>query len=274
MVTVDSAKTRFQLGLRIRMSAKEAGNRAALVTGGAKRIGAAIVADLAAHGFKLAIHYHGSDAEALALAHSIREEGGTAEILCCDLSRPQECSGLIERAAAKLGPVDLLVNNASTFLPDRADQPDLALMDLHFAVHVKAPTILAAAFSAQKNLHEGLIVNVIDQRVLAPTPKFYSYMLSKAALWMATQTMAQTFAPRIRVNAIGPGPTLPSERQSAQDFARQTMALPLGHGPTLDEFGATVRYFYENRSITGQMIALDGGQHLAWRTPDIADIIE
>jgi NAD(P)-dependent dehydrogenase (short-subunit alcohol dehydrogenase family) len=272
MAMVDSADARIEQ--RTSMNGKGAGNRAALVTGGAKRIGAAIAADLAAHGFRVAVHYNGSDDAANALAREIRERGGTAEIFGCDLEHPEACGGLIEQVAAKLGPLDLLVNNASTFLPDRADKPDLHLMDRHFSVHVRAPTILAAAFSAQKNLHEGLIVNVIDQRVLAPNPKFYSYLLSKAAMWMATQTMAQTFAPRIRVNAIGPGPTLPSKRQSEQDFARQTMALPLGRGPALDEFGATVRYFYENRSITGQLIALDGGQHLAWRTPDVADINE
>jgi NAD(P)-dependent dehydrogenase (short-subunit alcohol dehydrogenase family) len=272
MAMVDSANARTER--RISMDANDAGNRAALITGGARRIGAAIAADLAAHGFKVAIHYNGSDDAANALAGTIRKTGGTAEVFRCDLENPDACGALIGQVAAQLGPVSLLVNNASTFLPDRADKPDLDLMDRHYALHVRAPTILAAAFSQQKSLRDGLIVNVIDQRVLAPNPKFYSYMLSKAALWMATQTMAQTFAPRIRVNAIGPGPTLPSERQSEQDFARQTMALPLGRGPALDEFGATVRYFYENRSITGQLIALDGGQHLAWRTPDVADIIE
>ena len=150
------------------------------------------------------------------------------------------------------------------------------LFDKHFAIHLKAPAILAEAMAAA-NLpddREGLIVNIIDQRVWKLTPRFFSYTLSKAALWTATQTMAQALAPRIRVNAIGPGPTLANERQKADDFARQAGAVPLERGPELAEFGATIRYLHDTRSVTGQMIALDGGQHLAWETPDVVNVGE
>jgi NAD(P)-dependent dehydrogenase (short-subunit alcohol dehydrogenase family) len=149
------------------------------------------------------------------------------------------------------------------------------LFDRHFDVHVKAPSFLAEAFSKQLAADtDGLIVNIIDERVWKLTPRFYSYTLSKAALWAATRTMAQTFAPRIRVNAIGPGPTLPNTRQTPDDFARQSQNLLLKRGPDLSEFGATIRYLWSAKSVTGQMIALDGGQHLAWETPELSGIPE
>jgi NAD(P)-dependent dehydrogenase (short-subunit alcohol dehydrogenase family) len=144
----------------------------------------------------------------------------------------------------------------------------------HFSIHLKAPALLGANIARQREVARGLIVNMIDQRVWALTPNFYSYTLSKSALWTATQTMAQEFAPKIRVNAIGPGPALPNERQSEADFDAQCKALILNHGPQLHEFGATIRYLYEMESITGQMIALDGGQHLAWATPDAVGVRE
>jgi NAD(P)-dependent dehydrogenase (short-subunit alcohol dehydrogenase family) len=177
--------------------------------------------------------------------------------------------------AARLGPLSLLVNNASVFEDDAADALEEELFDRHFALHVKAPSFLAQDFAAQlPNGAEGLIVNIIDERVWKLTPRFYSYTLSKAALWAATRTMAQTFAPRIRVNAIGPGPTLPNSRQTETDFQKQSAGLLLGKGPDLSEFGATIRYLWQAKSVTGQMIALDGGQHLAWETRDLAGIAE
>ncbi len=143
------------------------------------------------------------------------------------------------------------------------------------AVHVKAPTLLAAAMAEvlAKN-EDGLVVNMIDQRVKRLTPNFFSYTLSKSALWTATRTMAMAYAPKIRINAIGPGPTIKSARQSDEEFAKQVKAVPLERSPELGEFGATIRYFWANKSVTGQMIALDGGQHLAWETPDVMDIEE
>jgi len=247
----------------------------ALVTGGAKRIGRMIAEDLSAHGFAVVIHAHHSIAEAEALAETLRERGATAHALAADLTDMQAATGLVARAAEEAGPVDLLVNNASVFENDEIGALDEALWDRHFAIHAKAPAFLTQAMAATlPEERDGLVVNMIDQRVWRLTPNFFSYTLSKAALWTATQTMAQALAPRIRVNAIGLGPTLKSARQSEEDFVKQSEAVPLGRGPAFGEIGAAIRYFRENRSITGQMIALDGGQHLAWETPDVAGIAE
>jgi len=249
--------------------------KTALVTGGAKRIGKAIVDDLAANGFTVAIHANESTADAEELARNLSAQGVTAAVVQCDLSDGVATGRLIAAAAAAIGPLDLLVNNASLFKPDTVTAFDDALWDRHFAVHVKAPSILARDFMRQ--LPDGVagsIVNIIDQRVWNPTPRYYSYTLSKSALWMATRTMAQSFAPRVRVNAIGPGPSLPNERQDDAAFQAQVEGLILRKGPALEEFGRTVRFLFDTPSITGQMIALDGGQHLAWETPDVAEIAE
>ncbi|MCR9120913.1 MAG: SDR family oxidoreductase [Phyllobacteriaceae bacterium] len=243
---------------------------AVFVTGGALRIGRAIVSDLAANGFDVAIHASSSMAEAQSLAESLSALSGRAVALEADLTDAAQARALIGRAAEALGrPIDILVNNASVFLDDAVSAIDDGVWDTHFDLHVRAPVLLAGALAeALPGDRHGLIVNMIDQRVWKPTPRFFSYTLSKSALWTATQTMAQALAPRIRVNAIGPGPTLKNPRQSDKDFAMQTDAVPLGHGPDLAEFGATIRYLWQARSVTGQMIALDGGQHLAWQTPD------
>ena len=247
----------------------------ALVTGGARRIGRAIVEDLAAHGFAVAIHCNRSRGEAEALAARIRASGGRAAVLEADLTDMRAADGLIAAATAALGPVSLLVNNASIFEDDSVENFDLAVWDRHFAVHLKAPAVLSRHFAAALPAGaEGLIVNMVDQRVWKPTPRYFSYSLSKAALWTATQTMAQALAPRVRVNAIGPGPTLANVRQGEQDFAAQVDGLILKRGPALSEFGAAIRYLWEARSVTGQMIALDGGQHLAWQTPDVTGMVE
>ncbi|MGF6172159.1 SDR family oxidoreductase [Ensifer sp. 4252] len=249
--------------------------KAALVTGGAKRIGKAIVEDLAAHGFAVAIHANGSLDEAKALAASLAKKGVVAVAVKADLTDTQETLALMAQASEALGPIDLIVNNASLFKKDSLDAFDEAVWDRHFALHVKAPSLLARDFARQLPRGvSGLVVNVIDQRVWSPNPRFYSYMLSKSALWTATQTMAQTLAPDIRVNGIGPGPTLPNERQDPRDFQAQVDALILRRGPALGEFGRTIRFLFDTPSITGQMIALDGGQHLAWETPDIREIVE
>ena len=249
--------------------------KTALVTGGARRIGKAIVDDLAAQGFAVAIHANTSLDEAEAMADTIRRQGGTAVALAADLSGTAATERLIAEATEGIGPLGLLVNNASLFKPDSLDALDPDLWDRHFNVHVRAPSILVRDFERQlPAANSGLVVNIVDQRVWNPTPRYYSYTLSKAALWMATRTMAQALAPSIRVNAIGPGPSLPNERQDPRDFQQQVEGLILKTGPRLDEFGRTVRYLFESPSITGQMIALDGGQHLAWETPDVAEIVE
>ncbi|NRP18498.1 3-oxoacyl-[acyl-carrier-protein] reductase FabG [Ensifer adhaerens] len=249
--------------------------KVALVTGGAKRIGKAIVEDLAAHGFAVAIHANGSLDEAEALAASLSKKDVGAVAVKADLTDTQETSALMAQVNGALGPIDLIVNNASLFKKDSLDAFDETVWDRHFALHVKAPSLLTRDFARQLPRGvSGLVVNVIDQRVWSPNPRFYSYMLSKSALWTATQTMAQALAPDIRVNGIGPGPTLPNERQDPRDFQAQVDALILRRGPALGEFGRTIRFLFDTPSITGQMIALDGGQHLAWETPDIREIVE
>jgi NAD(P)-dependent dehydrogenase (short-subunit alcohol dehydrogenase family) len=247
----------------------------ALVTGAAKRIGAAIAADLAQHGFAVAVHCNRSTAEADALVAEIRAAGGRAQAFQAGLTDPDAVAGLAAAVDAALGPVRLLVNNASAFDPDSATAPDWAAWERHFALHLRAPVQLAAEMVRRLPADgRGLIVNIVDQRVWKLTPQFFSYTLSKAALWTATRTMAQDFAPRVRVNAIGPGPTLANERQRAEDLDAQAEGLLLKKGPMLTEFGATIRYLWDTPSITGQMIALDGGQHLAWQTPDVTGMRE
>jgi len=249
--------------------------KTALVTGGAKRIGKAIVEDLAAHGFAVAIHANASAAEAEELAAQLRAQGGNAAAIAADLTDTASVATVMAKAVDAVGPIGLLVNNASLFKKDSLEEFDETVWDRHFALHVKAPSLLARDFSAQlPEEHSGLIVNIVDQRVWSPNPRFYSYMLSKSALLTATKTMAQALAPRIRVNAIGPGPTLPNERQNQADFQTQVDAVILKTGPQLEEFGRTIRFLFDTPSMTGQMIALDGGQHLAWQTPDILEIVE
>lgn len=247
----------------------------ALVTGGGRRIGRAIVEDLAAHGFAVAIHAHRSGTEAETLADTIRRRGGRAAVVPADLADLGSLRPMLDAAIAALGPVHLLVNNAAIFEPDEIGGLDPGAFRRQMTINLEAPLFLAEAFAAAlPDGAEGNIVNLIDQRVWKPLPHFVSYQLSKVGLWSATQSMAQALAPRIRVNAIGPGPVLPSIRQEQSDFDRLLATLPLRRGPELSEFGRTIRFLVETRSITGQMIALDGGQHLAWETPDVRDIPE
>ena len=247
----------------------------ALVTGGARRIGRAIVEDLAKNGFAVAIHCRSSVDVAEALADDVRKQGGRAAVVTADLADLDAARALPAKAAAALGPLTLLVNNASIFEADGIGSLEPDRFQRQMAVNLAAPVFLADAFAAQLPAdRDGLVVNMIDQRAWKTTPHFVSYQLSKSGLLTATRTLAQALAPRIRVNAIGPGPTLPSPRQDPAEFRKQAEAVLLRHGPDLCEFGRTIRYLYETRSITGQMIALDGGQHLAWETPDVVGINE
>lgn len=247
----------------------------ALVTGAARRIGRGIAKHLAKEGFAVAIHCRRSGGEAQQFAETLRKAGARAAVLEADLLDMAQAEQLVARAEAALGSVTLLVNNASVFLPDSAAAPDWAAWERHFGIHVKAPAALAASFAAALPAdRSGLIVNIVDQRVWKLTPQFFSYTLSKAALFTATRTMAQALGPRIRVNAIGPGPTLANERQRPEDFRAQQEGLLLGRGPDLVEFGRTILYLWDTPSVTGQMIAIDGGQHLAWQTPDVTGMRE
>jgi NAD(P)-dependent dehydrogenase (short-subunit alcohol dehydrogenase family) len=239
--------------------------RAALVTGGGRRIGRAIALDLARQGFSVAIHCHHSAEEARAVQAEITGRGGRAVVLAADLGCEDQVVALAASAESALGPLGLLVNNASVFERDDALGANRASWDLHMEVNLRAPFVLTQEFArALPQGAEGLVVNLLDQRVWNLTPYFSSYTLSKAALWAATQTLALALAPRIRVVGIGPGPALPSARQSEVQFAAQVADLPLERGTSPDEVCRTLRFLLRAPSITGQMIALDGGQHLGW----------
>jgi NAD(P)-dependent dehydrogenase (short-subunit alcohol dehydrogenase family) len=249
--------------------------KAALVTGGAQRIGRRIVERLAEEGYAVAIHCRRSADEAERMAERIRQGGGEAVVVQADLAEADAVERLVPEAARALGPLTLLVNNASEFEPDEIEALTQERWDRHFAVNLRAPAFLARDFAQQMPAEgHGCIVNIVDQRVWKLTPQFFSYTLTKAALFAATQTMAQALAPRIRVNAIGPGPTLSNVRQGDEDFNKQSSAVLLGHGGTPDEIADAVLYLTKASSVTGQMIAVDGGQHLAWETPDVAGIKE
>ena len=242
---------------------------AALVTGGARRIGQAIARALAEAGYAVAVHANRSVADAQALCNSIEAQGGRAAVVRADLADHDAVLGLVPAAVAAIGPLTLLVNNAGEFEPDTLATLQRERFERHIAVDLRAPVFLAQAFAAQLPAgHEGSIVNVTDQRVARPTPNFFSYTLAKSALTTATVTMAQALAPRVRVNAVAPGPTLPSERQSADMFARQSASVPLGRGPTPEEIAAAVLYLAGARSVTGQTLMVDGGQHVDGRRAD------
>jgi NAD(P)-dependent dehydrogenase (short-subunit alcohol dehydrogenase family) len=240
-----------------------------LVTGGAKRIGAAISNDLAAHGWAVAVHYNTSGDEARELVGGITEDGGRAVAVQADLRREDEAAGLMSLAARELGPVSCLVNNASIFEKDTPETATKDSWDAHMQVNLRAPFVLTQAFAAGlPDDLEGNVINMIDQRVWNLTPSFTSYTVSKAGLWALTRSLALALAPNIRINAIGPGPTLPSTRQTDQDFILQWTALPLGRNIMPEEICDAVRFIINAPAMTGQMIALDGGQHLGWRAGD------
>ena len=237
----------------------------ALVTGGAQRLGRAIALSLAGAGHPVAIHCRDSRDAADNLAAEIEAAGGQAAVVAADLGREEQTACLVAAAAAAIGPLSVLVNNASTFERDEWDTVDRASWDAHLEPNLRAPFVLIQAFAAALPPGaEGNVINLLDQRVWSLTPHFVSYTVSKAGLWALTQTMALALAPRIRVNAIGPGPALPSPRQSPEQFARQCASTPLGRGTSPDEVGEAVLAILALRSMTGQMIALDGGQHMQW----------
>jgi NAD(P)-dependent dehydrogenase (short-subunit alcohol dehydrogenase family) len=244
---------------------------AALVTGGGKRIGRAIVLELARAGFDVVIHYRDSAEAAEAVADEARALGRRAATVHADLAVEGEVAGLIAAASGAVGaPLAVLVNNASVFEDDRVGSLGRETWDAHLETNLRAPIVLAEAFAAQAP-DGSAIVNLLDQRVLKPDPRFFSYALSRNGLWWATRTLAQALAPRIRVNGVGPGPTLPSIHQSDADFEAEAAAVPLQRAGSPEAVAAAVRWLVDAELVTGQMIAVDGGQHLAWRTPDIVE---
>ncbi len=244
---------------------------AVLVTGAAKRIGGAIALDLGTRGWNVAVHYRASGADAENVVREINDSGGKAVALQADLSDREQVETLVPRAAAEFGPLTALINNASVFEMDTARSATPDSWDSHIETNLHAPLVLMQAFAGQCRGSGNCVINMLDQRVWRLTPYFLSYTVSKSGLWTLTRTMALALAPEVRVNGIGPGPTLASPRQTEQDFARQAAATPLGRGPELKEICATVRFILETPSLTGQMIALDGGQHLTGLKPGQTD---
>ena len=239
--------------------------KAALVTGGARRIGRALALTLADSGYAVAIHHHRSQTAAEALVANITKQGGTAVALAADLADEDAVKRLLPQAAAALGPIGVLVNNASIFENDTVATADRDGWDRHMAVNLRAPFVLTQQFAALLPPEAGgAIVNLLDERVWNLTPHFVSYTTTKAALWTLTRTTALALAPRIRVNGIGPGPTLPSARQSPEQFLARCRALPLRRGTSPEEIAAALRFILAAPAMTGQMIALDGGEHLGW----------
>ena len=249
--------------------------RAALVTGGARRIGRALALALAGDGFAVAVHHRNSHAAAEDLVALIRNKGGAAVALAADLGDEAAVGTLLSRAEQALGPIGCLVNNAGVFVNDTVETATRASWELHLAVNLRAPFLLIQDFATRlPKSAGGVVVNLLDQRVWSLTPYFVSYTLSKAGLWTLTQTMALALAPRIRVNGIGPGPALPSPRQSAEEFARQCATMPLRRGTSPQEIATALRFILSAPAVTGQMIALDGGQHLGWAQSQRSPTIE
>jgi NAD(P)-dependent dehydrogenase (short-subunit alcohol dehydrogenase family) len=245
----------------------------ALVTGGAQRIGRAIVLALAGAGYAVAVHARHSRANAEALCNEIAKRGGIAHPVLADLADHDAVTRLVPQASAVVGRLTLLVNNANDFAYDEIGTLEREAFDRQFAVGLRAPLFLGKAFAAQApDDGTALIVNLLDQRVYRQMPRFFSYGLAKSALFVATGMLAQALAPKVRVNGVAPGPTLPSPKQSEADFARQCSALPLQRGPDPEAIAEAVLYLARARSVTGETIAVDGGQHLSWLTPDEADI--
>jgi NAD(P)-dependent dehydrogenase (short-subunit alcohol dehydrogenase family) len=249
--------------------------KSVLVTGAAKRLGRAIALDLGAHGWSVAVHYNASEADADEVVAELHRNGVHAVALNADLSMEDDTQRLVERAHEAVGPLTALVNNASVFEDDTISTLTRASWDKHIEVNLRAPLVLSQAFAEQRPAGaDGAIVNLLDQRLLKPTPQFLSYGVSKAGLHWLTPTLAQALAPRVRVNAVAPGPTLRNSRQSEAHFQRQVTSTILGRGGSPADVAGAVRYLLDAPAVTGQMIAVDGGQHLIWRTPDVAGVME
>ncbi|HVZ06652.1 SDR family oxidoreductase [Rhodopila sp.] len=250
--------------------------RTALVTGAAQRLGREMALELARAGFDIAIHYHASQAEAARLQAELTTLNRRSVLLSADLADEVQVETLMPAAVAALGPIGVLINNASRFEREEWTDVNRASWDRHIEPNLRAPFVLTQAFAkALPCTAQGVVINMLDQRVWALTPHFVSYTVSKAALWALTQTMALALAPRIRVNAIGPGPALPSLRQTAAQFAAQCESTPLRVGTNPAEVARALLAILSLPAMTGQMIALDGGQHLQWSPePNRAGLVE
>ena len=249
--------------------------RTALVTGGAKRIGAAITRALAADGWQVVIHYRNSVEEAEAVAAGIRAEGGRAAIVRADLADAAEVATLIARATAPFGPIGLLVNNASTFRYDTAATATVALFDEHVAANLRAPVFLAQDFHRQlPEGAEGVIINLLDQKTENLNPDFFTYTISKVGLHGATKLLAMALAPQVRVCGISPGVTLISGKQTPDSFQKSTGVTPLGRSSEVPDIVAAVRFILSVPAMTGTTITIDGGEQLRRRPRDVAFDVE
>jgi len=252
-----------------------------VITGAGKRIGRALALDLAQHGWAVGVHYASSQDDALSVVAEITQAGGCAHGVQADLADAQAVEAVFPTITEALGPVTCLINNASKFDRDSVHTMTADSWDAHLDINLRAPALLMRDFAnqpvfeqADNNLN-GCIINITDQRVWRLTPDFASYTVPKTGLWTLTQTFAQALAPQhIRVNAIAPGPTLPNPRQEKSEFDKQASLVPLGHGADPSDIAEGVRYIVNARAMTGQTIALDGGQHLAWQTPAVVDVKE
>ncbi|MFV0386454.1 SDR family oxidoreductase [Paracoccus sp. (in: a-proteobacteria)] len=253
----------------------------ALVTGAARRLGRAMALYLAGRGYDVAIHYDRSATEAADTAAEARATGVRAQVFQADLLDHEATAALVPQVAGAMGQVTVLVNNASIFEYDNIRSATMESWDRHVGSNLRAPFQLIQSFATQapKAAPDGngepvaaaLVVNMADQRVMKPTPEFMTYSLAKAGLWALTRTAAQALAPDIRVNAIGPGPTMIGHRQTPQHFAAQRAATILKRGADPGDVTAALGYLLDAKAVTGQLICVDGGQHLGWRTPDIQD---
>lgn len=249
--------------------------KSVLVTGAGKRIGKRLALDFAGAGWDVAVHCNNSVREAGEVAEAIRAMGRRAVVVRGDLSDAHVPDRLIDEAASGLGGLSCLINNASLFEPDEVGTITQQSWAEHLDTNLRAPVFLSQAFARQLPEDvEGNIISIIDQRVWKLNPKFFSYTTSKSGLWTATRTLAQALAPRIRVNAIGPGPALPSVRMDQAEFDKQARLTLLGRGTSPVEISAAVMFILSQPALTGQMIALDGGQHLVWQTPDVVEVNE
>jgi NAD(P)-dependent dehydrogenase (short-subunit alcohol dehydrogenase family) len=237
-----------------------------LVTGAGRRLGRTIALDFAKRGWGVGVHYRASHTEALDLVAEIERMGGKAVALAADLARLEALAPLVEACAKRLGPPSCLINNAAYFEGDTLATLDGESWQAHLDVNLRAPVFLTQAFArALPEGRPGNVINLIDQKVLRLDPEFFSYTIAKSALWTATRTLAQALAPRIRVNAIAPGPVLPSRTQGEAAFERESRATLLQRPVGAEDVTVAIRFLLDTPSITGQMIALDAGQHLAWR---------
>ena len=245
-----------------------------IITGGSTRVGAAIAKKLAGPNKEIIIHYNKSKSEAERLKNELQKKGAKIYLIKGDLSKETDIKKIVKFAKLKLKYFDCLVNNASLFENDKLENFTTKSWENHIRTNLRAPALLIKAFAKNVKGKNNNIINIIDQRVFKLTPYFFSYTLSKTGLYTLTKTSAMSLSPNIRVNGIAPGPTIKNKRQSQQHFKKQYLATPLRKQVDVEEICNAVDFFIKNRSITGQVLAVDSGQSLNWQTPDIMSIKE